>query len=54
MYCYNSIDLRAYKFNIVKLNNNNIFEFIYTEIKNVEKTDKMGCVITRNTKTISC
>ncbi len=42
------------KQNTNKLNNNNIFEFIYTEIKNIEKTDKIGCVITKNTKTISC
>ena len=37
-----------------KLKSSNNVSIIYTEIKNVEKTDKIGCVITRNTKTISC
>ena len=29
-------------------------EFIYTQIKNVTKTDVAGCVTTQNTKTIVC
>ncbi len=40
------------KQNTNKLVNENKVEFCYTSIKNVSKTKKMGCVDTKNTKTI--
>ncbi len=40
------------KQNTNKLVNESKVEFCYTSIKNVSKTEKMGCVDTKNTKTI--
>jgi predicted ribosome quality control (RQC) complex YloA/Tae2 family protein len=42
------------KSNTNKLKSIKNVEIIYTQIKNITKTDVAGCVITQNTKTIVC
>ena len=42
------------KNNTNKLKSMKNVEIIYTQIKNITKTDCEGCVITRNTKSIIC
>jgi len=42
------------KNNTNKLKSLQHIEFVYTEIKNIEKTNIQGCVSTTNTKTIVC
>jgi predicted ribosome quality control (RQC) complex YloA/Tae2 family protein len=42
------------KTNTSKLKSLKNVEIIYTSIKNIEKTDVPGCVITKNTKTLIC
>ena len=42
------------KNNTSKLKSISNVEIIYTQIKNIEKTNIIGCVTTKNTKTIVC
>ena len=42
------------KNNTTKLKSQKSVEVIYTQIKNITKTDVAGCVLTNNTKTIIC
>jgi predicted ribosome quality control (RQC) complex YloA/Tae2 family protein len=42
------------KKNTNKLKSMKDVEIIYTYIKNIEKTDVSGCVVTQNTKIITC
>ena len=42
------------KNNTSKLKSISNVEIIYTQIKNIEKTNIIGCVTTKNTKTITC
>jgi len=42
------------KENTNKLKKLSNIEFIYTYIKNITKTDKTGCVLTKDTKKIVC
>jgi len=42
------------KSNTNKIKSIKNIEIIYTFIKNVTKTDVLGCVVTKNTKTIIC
>lgn len=42
------------KINTNKLKSLSNIEIIYTQIKNITKTEVPGCVLTKNTKTIVC
>lgn len=42
------------KNNTSKLKSISNVEIIYTQVKNIEKTNIIGCVTTKNTKTITC